>query len=121
MRTHFDTPIAVASIVAADESANVRTFTLQVRDRLNTRWKRRWRVRLWISSTASGDATGGHTVSFGTGTVVETILIGGEWEVRSSTDGEIVVSVTIAGAATRYIHAAVVDKDRASAEIGWAA
>jgi len=78
-------------------------------------------VRLRLSATSGGDALGGHTITFSLGTVVQTILIGGEWEVESDASGLIVFEVTIAGAATRYIHADVLGKDRASDAVVWAA
>lgn len=122
VRTHFDTPIAIVGVSAAAESANARVITLQVRDRLMRPWLRRWRVRVRIATTAGGDASGtGNTVAFTTGTVVETIKINGEYEVLSSAGGVVAFSLTIAGAATRFVHADVLGKDRDSASIGWAA
>jgi len=120
VRTHLDSPLASCSIVVAAESADSRSITIQVRDRLGKAWAQPWRVRIRLSGTANGAAVGGHTVSFAVGTVVETITVGGEWEVRASAAGTIGLSVTIAGSATRFIMADVLGKERASAAAGWA-
>jgi hypothetical protein len=109
------------SVAAGDEATNARTITLQVRDRLKNPWPRRWRVRVRIATTEGGNASGGHAVAFTIGTVTETILIGGEWEVETNSAGAAAFTLTIAGAATRYIHADILGKDRSSAAIGWAA
>ncbi len=104
VRQWFDDPRASCRVTATAEAANKRTFTVQVTDRLLKNWTGRWKVFLYLSTTAAGDPDGtGNTVAFTTGLVLNTTVINGAWDVLTDVNGVAVFDLTIAGAATRYV------------------
>jgi len=104
VRTWFDTPIATCTMTAGAEAANKRRITLQVVDRLKNPWPSRWLVWVFLTPTETGAPSGaGNTVAFIQGDVQITAVIGGMWLVQADVNGQIVLDVTIAGAATRYV------------------
>jgi hypothetical protein len=121
VRSHFDTPIALPSVSAAEEKTDARTITLQVVDRLRKPWKGLWLVELYLATTATGEPGGTQTVAFSTGNVTETIRPNQHWRVQTDTLGRIVFDVTITGAASRFVIATVLGRYRASSQIIWAA
>lgn len=115
----IDDPIAHCSHVAGTEAANVIRVTMQVRDRLEVPWAGRWLVWVIITATENGDPVATQTVTFNSGTVLETVLVDGVWRVITTTAGLIEMDVTIAGAATRYVHT-IVQKRADSSGVVWA-
>lgn len=114
----IDDPIAHCSHVAGTEAANVIRVTLQVRDRLDVVWPGRWLVWVFITATENGDPVATQTVTFNSGSVLETVLIDGVWRVVTTTAGLIELDITIVGAATRYVHT-IVEKRADSAAVVW--
>jgi len=88
------------------EVAGVRSITLQVVDRLDrSPLSGRWMIRLWVSETEWGEPGGGQTLGVTTGTLV---LNSGDTILEAATDetGELVFTIELASAGTRYVYIA---------------
>lgn len=121
MREFFDVPVASVSVEAGAEAGNARSITLQVRDRLRAAWPGRWVLRVWVSASSGGDPDAtGNTVAFTAGTVMATLTANAAYDVLSDADGKAVFTLTIAGAATRYVSAVVMPGLVQSAALTWA-
>jgi len=111
VRQHFDSPPASCGVVANAEGtsgANVRRFTLQVKDRLRKDWDRRWLVTFYLAATSGGDpSAAGNTVAIVTGVTSRVVLANAWYEVLTDASGLVVFDVTIAGAASRFVVAGV--------------
>ncbi len=106
----FDAPIARVRSAAGPESANVVRFTLQVVDRLGKPWgpvEGRWLIEVYLSPTQHGaPSAAGNTVAWITGTVYDTVLANAAYRVLADANGKAELDVTVAGAATRFVHTA---------------
>lgn len=105
VREWFDIARAQVRVEATAEAANVRTVSIQVTDRLGRDWENRaWLLKVYLTTTESGAPSDtGNTVAWGTGTVVSTDLANAIYEVVTDSDGLATFSLTIVGAATRYV------------------
>lgn len=99
---------AEARLLAGAEIANVRSVSIQAIDRGGQNWQSRWRMRVWIAATEDGDPGSGYTVAFTDGAVLQTIIIGGMWEVLSDETGLVGLDLTVVGAATPWVYAEVI-------------
>jgi len=118
---NFDARRTSVTISASAESANVVTLTMQVRDRLNREpIAGRWLLMLWISATATGVPAGTQTVAVSTGTLIQN---SGDQIVTLATDstGTAVVTITIAGDATRHVSVANLEEIADSGVLTWTA
>lgn len=118
---NFDARRTSVTISASAESANVVTLTMQVRDRLNREpIAGRWLLMLWISATATGAPAGTQTVAVSTGTLIQN---SGDQIVTLATDstGTAVVTITIAGDATRHVSVANLEEIADSGVLTWTA
>lgn len=122
VRSHFDEDVASLRVTFGTETANKRTITLQVIDRVKVPWAARFLVEVWIQATLGGDPSAtGNTVAWVSGNVTETILPMGHWRIITDANGLASFDLTIAGAATRYIGSAVRGIVKVSDSITWAA
>ena len=118
------------------EAADARAVTLQVVDRDGHPWAGRFLLMFYLTTTSTGNPLAtGNTVAFTTGTVMShthdhggTVaagaappLLNGAYQVFSDENGKVVFTLTIAGAATRYVRACVLGKADISAPAVWAA
>jgi len=115
MRANFDEGRAqVRFIVGAEDGANTRRVTIIVTDRLRNSWGRNWIVRVWLSDTLHGAAAASGSMSVATGSVVATLAAGKVFDV-ATVGAVLAVDVTVTGAATKYVNAAVIGEAGASA------
>lgn len=108
-------------ISVGDEAANVRRFTIQVRNRARNPVAGVHLVRIWISASEHGAPGGTQTLSLVTGTLFQTIASNQAVEILTDSTGKLVLDVTVTGAATRHIEAVVIGEPDGSGEIAWAA
>jgi len=108
VREHFDSPPASCSVVAGAEAADIRRFTVQVKDRLRNDWARRWIVAVYFTPTSGGDPDAtGNGFSVVTGSVSTVPLADGWYELLTDSNGRLVFDLEVAGAGTRYVVAGV--------------
>lgn len=100
-------PILAVKITAAAEAANVRTFTLQLVDRARKDVHMVAPVKFWISTTDGGPPSGAQTVAITAGTTWLAAIANQAYEALTDTTGKITVQVTVVGAASRFVQAAV--------------
>jgi len=111
------------NLSAGDEDgADTRVITIQARDAGLNALQQRVCARVWIATSDHGapDATG-NTVAVDTGTAVQTITANAHLLIESDATGKIEVSITVAGAASRYVMAEIDGRVYTSGEITWAA
>jgi len=115
MRANFDEGRAqVRFIVGAEDGANTRRVTIIVTDRLRNSWGRNWIVRVWLSDTVHGGPAASGSMSVATGSLVATLAAGKVFDV-ATVGAVLAVDVTVTGAATKYVNAAVIGEAGASA------
>lgn len=115
----IDKPLAHATYSAGDEAANIRRITVQVRNRRNEALHRRYIVHIWIATSTTGAPQNAQVVGFVSGTLLETVLVNGEWRFETDANGQVIMDITIAGAATRYIRGFVLALADTSSKIDW--
>lgn len=105
VREWFDVARGQVRVEAGAEAANARAITIQVTDRLGRDWDNRaWLLKVYLTTTDGGAPSAtGNTVAWTTGTVVSTDLANAIYEVITDSDGLAAFSLTIVGAATRYV------------------
>lgn len=116
----FDRYPAEATITFGSESANVIRFTVKVFDRRRKSTVGPWAVHLWVSDSDSLVPGGTQTVSFVTGTVLNTHDPNVRWDVLTDQEGTIVLDVSVSGAGTRRVAALVYPAVQSSAQATWA-
>jgi hypothetical protein len=109
-------------VTAAAEVANARTLTIQLKEFAADLTSEARLVRVWLGDAALGAecATapdGG--VTFGSGTVLQTITAGKQWWVMSTAAGVITLTLTESAAKTFYVMAAM-DSRVTSAAVAFA-
>ncbi len=109
-------------ITVGAESGDDRQITVQVRDAGGNDLVRRVLVRLWIATSNYGppDAAG-NTVTVDTGTTVQTISANAHYLVESDADGQVQLTLTVSGAASRYVLAELDGAVYSSGEITYSA
>jgi len=93
-------------ITVGTESNDQRQITLQVCDAGGNDLTRRVLVRFWVSTSDYGspDATG-NTIVISTGTTIQAIAANAHYLIESDADGQVRFTLTVSGAASRYIMA----------------
>lgn len=110
----------VTSDVEGTVAPNVRRLTLRIRNRRNDALVGGFLVHLWFALTPGGDPQGTQTVTFQSGTVLETVVGAQQWRVLTDDSGQIVMDVLATGAATRYVQAFVHARIDTSEGLVWA-
>ena len=109
-------------ITAAAESGDDRQITFQARDAGNNNLAQRVLVRLWIATSDYGaPSAAGNTVALDTGTIIETVTANAYYLIESDAAGKVQVTVTVAGAASRYILAEIDGRVYSSGQVDWTA
>lgn len=126
MRAFLDRNRAEVRVTANAEGtsgANVRRFTAQVIDRAQRPiTKSLWCVRLFVGTSAYGAPGGTQTYALVTGTALTTITANQVYDVLTDEYGKVVFDLTVTGAATRYVTAAVLGEVQPpTAGFTWAA
>lgn len=105
-----------------DEVGDTRTITVQVRDAGGDDLPGRFRVRLWIAPTefAAPDASG-NAVAVSTGAQLRELTADADCELITDADGAAAVDLTVAGAASRYVHAETDGRIHSSGEVTFTA
>lgn len=97
-------------------------FTVTVTDRTAQRWGGRWLVRVYVTDSENGAPSAtGNTVTFNSGTVIQTLTPNAVYEVLTDEGGRCEMDVVVSGAASRYVYAAVLGRPVGSEETEWAA
>ena len=96
------------NITSGGEVGDVHTVTVQARDAVGNDLAERVLARVWVDDAEYGapDATG-NTVAITTGTQMRQITANGDYEIISDAGGTIVITLTVAGDATRYVMAEI--------------
>lgn len=100
-------------------AANTHRVTIQVRNRRSTALKSQFLVYFFIAATAGGNPQNAQAVGFVAGTIIQTITANQDFLVMTDANGQIVVDITIVGAATRYIRGCVLAEIETSDAIVW--
>ncbi len=109
-------------ITAGAEAADSRLITIQARDAANNELTEYFRVRLWIATSDYGAPSAtGNTYALVGGTALRTLTANADYEVISNGGGGVGFTLTISGAATRYIMAEVDGRIYSSGVLTWAA
>lgn len=96
------------TIQAAAESADKIDFTFDMPN-----GGVRALIDVWVSTSQYGAPGGAQAVAVTGGTIIETVAANQHYRILTDGSGQIVVGVTIAGAATRWVHASVAGTARA--------
>jgi hypothetical protein len=96
-----------ARITAGDEAANVRRITIQIVNRRREAMAGRFPVDVLIATTQSGTPSNSQTTAVVAGTLGDTYINNAWLKLLTDADGKIQLDVTIAGAATRWVTAAI--------------
>lgn len=106
-------PVGGLAITASAESANGRTVTI-------TGGPYRQRIRVWIATADFGspDATG-NTFALVTGTQLAQVVANADYTLITDGTGVAAFTITIAGAATRYVLAEVDGRIISSGPLAW--
>ncbi len=122
VRHHFDRPVASVKVEAGTEAADTRAFTLQVVDRRGKDWPGRWFVAWFITPTEGGDAdaTDNTVGALTAGTAWQTVTADAAYVSLSDANGLVAFDLTVVGAGTRYLYAAVVGRMDAGDPFDWA-
>ena len=96
------------NITSGGEVGDTHTVTIQARDAAENNLAQRFLVRLWVDDAEYGapDATG-NTVAVTTGTTYETETANAAYKVVSDASGTVIITLVVAGDATRYVMAEV--------------
>lgn len=110
------------AITAGAETSDARAITVQVRDAAGANLAQRSKVRLWLATSDYGapDATG-NTVALSVGTQLRQLTANADYELIANASGQIAISVTISGAATRYLLAEIDGRVYSSGALTWTA
>lgn len=120
--TLIQRPIAEPSFVVSAEVSNVITIGIQLRDRHKRPVVGRWPIDLWVTTAEDGAPSAtGNTVAVTTGTTMQVYTANAAYRILTDETGLAAITVTIAGAATRYIYATIGGEAFASPELTWAA
>lgn len=103
----FDRYPLEAAITFGAETADVRRCTVQVQDRRNRSAIGPFKVEVWVSTAATGAPGGSQTVSFVTGTVVDTVTANVRYVVLTSATGLIEFDIEVTGAGSRTVYAEI--------------
>ena len=105
----------ISITAAAEDGADERVVSIQMA-------AGRHLVRIWIAATeyAVPDATG-NTVAVDTGTAYETKTAHADYNIITSAAGLAQLGITVAGAATSYVHAEIEGRIYSSGALTWAA
>ncbi len=116
----WDKPYAVCSFAAAAESANARRITVTVTHRKNQRLAASFLVRFIVGTASTGVPGGTQSISVVTGTLIQTVTSGQVIDILTNDEGLAHIDVTVSGAATRYVSAAVIGEIQTSNALTWA-
>lgn len=120
--TLMQRPLAEPAFTASAEVSNVITLQIQLRDRHRRNVVGRWPVDLWITTAADGAPSAtGNTVSVITGTTMQVYTANAAYRILTDDTGLAAITITIAGAATRFVYATIGGEAFASPELTWAA
>lgn len=115
---NFDRFYVGVVITVGDETANVRSFTLQVVDRLDRDVKQRFVLMVVVGTDATG-TPGGTQLVTSAGPVIPIVANQAAFVVTDE-DGEAVISVEVSGAGSRYMSVIAGTEIFASGEVTWA-
>lgn len=110
------------SLTATAEAANARTITIQVRDAVGNALAQHMLIRVWVSDMeyAWPDATG-HAVAVTSGHLYQEELANAAFILATEADGSIAMTLTVVGAATRFVMAEIDGRIYSSGALTWAA
>jgi len=96
------------NITSGGEVGDTHTVTIQARDAADNNLAERFLIQLWVDDAEYGapDATG-NTVAVTTGTTCETVTVNAHYTVISDANGKVIITLAVAGDATRYVMAEV--------------
>jgi len=100
--------MANLNVTSGGEVGDTHTVTIQARDFSDNNTAERFLVRVWVDDAEYGapDATG-NTVTVTTGTIYETRTANADYLIVSDANGTVVITLTVSGAATRYVMAEI--------------
>ncbi len=106
------TPAIKWTVADANPTTGVQVFSAQVTDQSKQKWTGRWHVIVHVAATADGDPTGsGHTVAFGAGTVLQTMIANAAYLVLSDVNGVVTLTITPnSPSVRRYVYSEVYGK-----------
>ena len=115
-------PLRHTTAIPAAEAANARRFTIQARNRREETVLGSYPVLVWVAAAEWGAPSDtGNTVALVTGSTLMTITPHAMYVFLSDSAGLIVMDLTIAGAATRYVNAAPIAIPPITDPTTWAA
>lgn len=117
--TFFDRFPAEASVSVSAEATNVVTVSIQARDRKGRDIEKAVLIEVWVATSSGGSPAGVQSVAFTTGTVIQTISSNQHYRVRTNSTGLAVLTITISGAATRYVSAVILGEVEDSTAATW--
>lgn len=109
-----------AVIQIGAETANVRRYTITVKDRRLRETVGPWVVHVWISDAATLVPGGTQVVTFPTGTVLDTLVADERFRVLTNAAGVIEMDVEVSGSGNRYVVAIVEPAPQSSGPTSWA-
>lgn len=115
-----DTYAPKLALSKSAESADNIDFTIQVTTPRDVNFAKRVLLDVWIGTAQWGAPAGTQTVTVQTGTLIQTVAANQHIRVQTDATGKAVIRVNVAGAATRWLMAAIAG-DEASLDGTWAA
>lgn len=118
----IDKPLFRAGVSSDAEGTvgpGIRRTTMQVRNRRGDALQAGFLVHLWFALTDGGPPQGAQTVTFHTGTVLETVVGGDQWRVLTDATGQVVMDVAVSGSATRFVQSFVLARIDTSDSLAW--
>ena len=110
------------AITATAQAAGARTITVQARDAAGNALAQRMLIRVWVSDVEYAcPSAAGHTVAVTGGSLYQEELANAAFKLVTQAGGSIAITVTVSGAATRYVMAEIDGRIYSSGALAWTA